>query len=135
MGAIENPQHEKFTQVWHATNNKTEAYRQAYPNRADKWKPETINNKASALSRTDEVKARYAELQQATAQKHQTTVEDLIKELDENRRVALSAETPQTSAANSATLGKARLLGLDVQKVEHSGSIPLTIILDQDDED
>ena len=135
MGALSNQEHEKFAQVWYETNNKTEAYRQAYPDRVTRWKPETLNNKASALSRTDEVKARFAELQQATAKKHQTTVEDLIKELDENRQVALSAETPQTSAANSATLGKARLLGLDVQKVEHSGSIPLTIILDQDDED
>ncbi len=46
------------------------------------------------------------------------TVESLIKELDENRSIALSAETPQTSAANAATMGKARLCGLDKQLIE-----------------
>ncbi len=46
------------------------------------------------------------------------TIESLIKELDENRSIALSAETPQTSAANAATMGKARLCGLDKQLIE-----------------
>jgi phage terminase small subunit len=46
------------------------------------------------------------------------TIDSLIGELDENRAVALDAETPQASAANAATLGKARLCGLDVHRVE-----------------
>ncbi len=38
-----------------------QAYLDAFPNRK-KWKPETVDNKASALFRKSEVKARYEEL-------------------------------------------------------------------------
>lgn len=57
------------------------------------------------------------------------TVDDLIKELDENRSLAL--DVTQVAAANQATMGKAKLLGLDVQKVDHQssdGSMTPTII-------
>ncbi|RIQ42397.1 terminase small subunit, partial [Bordetella avium] len=37
------------------------------------------------------------------------------------RQAALSAETAQSSAAVAATMGKAKLLGLDKQVIEHSG--------------
>jgi len=33
----------------------------------------------------------------------------------------LTAETPQSSAAVAATMGKAKLTGLDKQIIEHSG--------------
>lgn len=54
-------------------------------------------------------------------QRHGITIESLLKELEEARVVALSAETPQSSAAIAATMGKAKLTGLDKHIVEVSG--------------
>ncbi len=56
------------------------------------------------------------------SEKHMITVEGLIKELEEARQAALSAETPQSSAAISATMGKAKLCGLDKQIIDHQSS-------------
>ena len=53
--------------------------------------------------------------------RHGITIESLLKELEEAREVALSAETPQSSAAIAATMGKAKLTGLDKHIVEVSG--------------
>ena len=114
---LSDPRKELFTQKWHETGNKSEGYRYAFP-ASLKWKDATVHNKASAMSKDDEVKARFAELQTITANTHNVTVSSLIDELNENRRVALSAETPQASAANAATMGKAKLCGLDVVVAE-----------------
>ena len=43
---------------------------------------------------------------------------DLILELEEARKAALKAETPQSSAAVAATMGKAKMLGFDKQIIE-----------------
>ena len=53
--------------------------------------------------------------------RHGITIESLLMELEEAREVALSAETPQSSAAIAATMGKAKLTGLDKHIVEVSG--------------
>lgn len=53
--------------------------------------------------------------------RHGITIESLLRELEEAREVALSAETPQSSAAIAATMGKAKLTGLDKHIVEVSG--------------
>jgi len=56
------------------------------------------------------------------ARRHGITVSGLLKELEEARTIALSCETPQTSAAVSATMSKAKLAGLDKQVIEHTGA-------------
>lgn len=91
--------------------NASEAYRTAYA--AGKMKAETVNKRAYELMANGEITGRVAELQQEHRTKHDITVSDLLKELDEARQAALSAETPQASAAVAATMGKARLTGLD----------------------
>ena len=53
--------------------------------------------------------------------RHGITIESLLNELEEARVAALSAETPQSSAAIAATMGKAKLTGLDKHIVEVSG--------------
>jgi hypothetical protein len=68
-----------------------------------------------------QVQARIAELREAVMDRHQITVDTLLAELEEARTAALGAETPQTSAAVSATMGKAKLLGLDKKIVEITG--------------
>lgn len=109
---LENQKHEKFCQVWHESGNKSEAYRESHPNSL-KWKDETVHNKASALSKRGEVLARYEQLQEQTLKDHGVTIASLIQELNEARGIALTTETPQTSAAISATMNKAKLVGLD----------------------
>jgi hypothetical protein len=131
MAVLTDQKKESFVQKWHETGNKSEAYRYSHPT-SKKWKDETVHNKASALSKDREVLARYKELQEETAHNHGVTIESLLQELSENRKLAL--EAMQLSAANAATMGKAKLCGLDIQKVEHSGVVPLTIILDEDED-
>lgn len=50
------------------------------------------------------------------------TRDSLIAELEEARLIALSAETPQASAAVSATTAKAKLLGLDKVVIDHTST-------------
>ncbi|EPF5868890.1 terminase small subunit [Morganella morganii] len=102
---------EKFCQAYVETGNASEAYRSAYS--ADKMKAATVNSKAYELLNNGEITVRVAELQQEHRTKHNITVSDLLRELEEARKAALTAETPQSSAAVAATMGKARITGLD----------------------
>ncbi|MEQ5030370.1 terminase small subunit [Morganella morganii] len=102
---------EKFCQAYVETGNASEAYRSAYS--ADKMKAATVNSKAYELLNNGEITVRVAELQQEHRTKHNITVSDLLRELEEARQAALTAETPQSSAAVAATMGKARITGLD----------------------
>ena len=109
---LENVKHEKFCQAWFETGNKSEAFRTSHP-QCSKWKDETVHNKASALSKKDEVRARFEQLQDKALKDHGVTIASLLKELDEARALAMTTETPQTSSAISATMNKAKLVGLD----------------------
>lgn len=91
--------------------NASEAYRAAYA--AGKMKLESIHVNASKLLADTKVALRISELQQEHRNKHDVTVSGLLEELEEARQKALTAETPQASAAVAATMGKARLTGLD----------------------
>jgi hypothetical protein len=64
--------------------------------------------------------ARYEQLQEDTVKAHGVTIESLIEELNEARQAALTADTPQSSAAITATMSKAKLVGLDVHKSEQT---------------
>ena len=55
------------------------------------------------------------------AKRNELTIDDIIKELEEARTAALTAESPQSSAAVAATMGKAKVLGMLVDKKEHTG--------------
>lgn len=112
---------EKFCRTFIETGNASEAYRLAY--NASNMKADSVNRKAKELLDNGKITARLEELRERHAKRHDYTVDDLLAELEEARLIALQAETPQTSAAISATLGKAKLLGLDKKLIEHSGSI------------
>ena len=107
---------EKFCTVYIETGNASEAYRQAY--NSSNMKNETINRKAHEVLENGNVTARLDELRAKHAERHNITVSDLIKELEETKKVALSAMIPQCSAAISATMGKAKLLGFLDKKDE-----------------
>lgn len=110
---------EAFCQAYIETGNASEAYRSAYA--ADKMKPESVHVKAAELLAHGKVAVRVKELQGEIKQRHNVTVDSLLAELEEARQAALTAETPQSSAAVAATLGKAKLTGLDKQIIEHTG--------------
>lgn len=106
--------------VYRETGNATEAYRQAYD--TSNMKPESINRLAKANLDNVKIASRLAELSAKDLKRHQLTIDDLIAELEEARQAALCAETPQSSAAVGATMGKAKLLGMDKQVVDHQSS-------------
>lgn len=78
MGAIavlENARHEKFAQCLFSGMSQRKAYLEAFPN-ARRCKDETIDNKASKLYNTDEVRARLNELKIDSANKAILSVVD-----------------------------------------------------------
>ncbi|MDH1085312.1 terminase small subunit [Pantoea brenneri] len=111
---------EAFCQAYIETGNASQAYRTAYA--ADKMKPESINVNASKLLANAKVALRVNELRETHLDRHKLTIDDLIAELEEARQAALTAETPQSSAAVGATMGKAKLLGLDKVIVDNISS-------------
>ncbi|KMK17787.1 terminase [Pluralibacter gergoviae] len=108
---------EAFCQAYIETGNASEAYRKAYA--ADRMKPESVNRKAKELLDNGKIAARIVALQGEHRQRHNLTVDDLLIELEEARRAALDSDTAQASAAVGATMGKAKLLGLDKLIVDH----------------
>ena len=115
------PKQEKFAQVWHATGNKSEAYRQAY--NCENMSEATINNKAYALSLEGEITARFAEHQKAAQKRNNVTVDTVSQMYLEAWKMAKSIENP--SAMVSAASGMAKLHGLnapDKQHVDHSST-------------
>ncbi|HGJ5864129.1 terminase small subunit [Arsenophonus nasoniae] len=126
------PKQEAFCQAFIETGNASEAYRRAY--NTEKMKAATINRSAKEMLDNPKVAARIAELQGEHREKHNITVDSLLKEFEEHRQLALKTEQP--AAANGATLGKAKLLGFDkvvVDNISSDGSqaqkVPVTIQL------
>lgn len=111
---------ERFAQLVVELGNNSDAYRGAY--NASNMKPETINSKAYVLLQRDDIGTRVAELRGNAIKAHGITMESLLKELEEARTCALTAETVQSSAAVSATMSKAKLLGWDKQIIDHQSS-------------
>lgn len=109
---------EKFCRVLVETNNASEAYRQAY--NCENMKQSTINEEASRALAHPDITARVSELRATHAKRHEITVDDLLRELEEARQLAF--DTEKAAAAVTATMGKAKLLGMDKQVIEHQMS-------------
>ena len=103
------------------TGNASEAYRRSYD--AKNMGQNTIAVKASEMLNKDNISVRLQQLREVHQKRHNVTVDSLVAELEEIKNVALSAETPQSSAAVAAVLGKAKLMGLDKQLVQLSGGL------------
>jgi phage terminase small subunit len=110
---------ELFCRAFIETGEKVTAYKMAY--NAENMKAPVITVKSCELASLPHVAARIDELREAARERNKITVDTLLAELEENRQAALNAETPQAAAATSATMGKAKLLGLDKQIIEHTG--------------
>ena len=114
------PKQDNFCRLYIELGNASEAYRQAYD--ADDMNQNTVNKNASVLLENPKIATRLNQIRSEHMKRHNLTVGDLLKELEEARQAALGAENPQSSAAVAATMGKAKLLGLDKQVIDHQSS-------------
>lgn len=99
---------EAFCQRYIETGNASEAYRLVYQSKA---KPETQHRSAHALLKSPKVAARVEQLRKGLEKAHHVTVASLMAELEEARKLAKQVKAP--SSMVSATMGKAKLAGLD----------------------
>lgn len=118
MPVLPNPRHESFAQALAKGKTADEAYALAG------YKPNRGN--AATLKANQSILDRVAELQQRAAKKVEVTVESLAIELEEARQIAIAEK--QSSAAVSATMGKAKLFGLGVEHRKLSGSVQVVTI-------
>ena len=73
---------EKYCQARAGGKSQRQAYLEAYPN-SRKWKPETVDNKACNLEKTDEVLARLRELTVENEKTAGLTRKNLLDRLEE----------------------------------------------------
>lgn len=108
---------ELFCLSYVETGNASEAYRQSYntANMADK----TAQREGYNLLQNPLVQARIEELRIKVMERHEITVDTLLAELEEARLIG--KETRKAAAMIAASMGKAKLLGLDKQIVELTG--------------
>lgn len=90
----------------------------------------TVTVSASRLWTSKVLQAYVEELRAEVRQRFMVTIESLIAELEEARQAALGAESPQCGAAVSATMGKAKICGLDKQIIEHRGSVDQPLVIE-----
>jgi phage terminase small subunit len=113
------------------TGNSSEAYRRSYSTSG--MTTASVNRCAKDVYDNVNVSSMIEQLRKKAMKRNQITVDTLLDELEEARKAALEADTAQSSAAVSATMGKARLLGLDKKIVDHMSSdgslMPTKIVL------
>lgn len=100
---------ENFCLAYVETGNASEAYRRAYD--TEDMLPATVNRHAHGMLENDKIAARISDLRSSVMQRHKITVDDLLAELEEARAMAIKTEKAGPMA--QATMGKAKLLGLD----------------------
>ncbi|QYC51392.1 terminase small subunit [Acinetobacter phage vB_AbaM_fThrA] len=110
------PKQENFCQLYIELGNASEAYRQSYD--ADSMNENTVHRNASALLDNNKVATRIEQIRKEHKKRHNITVDTLLLELEEARQAALTGERIQSAAAVAATMGKAKLLGLDKQIID-----------------
>lgn len=118
------PKQEAFCQRYLESGNASEAYRQCYS--TEKAKPETINRSAKELLDNPKIATRLEELRGVALAAHGVTIASLVAELEEARQVAKARA--QGAAMVQATMGKAKLAGLDDgEKVDDSTPVPAAV--------
>jgi hypothetical protein len=107
MPALKNFKHELFAQELAKGTSQLAAYETAG------YKPTDAH--ACRLASDGRVRARVAELQAEAAKQTKLTIHDIVRQLDEDRAFARS--NGHSSAAVSASMGQAKLLGYLVDKI------------------
>lgn len=119
-GPLKNPKWERFVQAIVKGKTLGAAYVAAGYKRNDK--------NAARLKKTEGVAARLAELQSRVAEKAVITAADIAAQLDEDRTFARGLM--HSAAAVSATMGKAKVLGLIVNQHSGPGGGPIPMHFD-----
>lgn len=91
---------------------------------AKNMQPGTVWTQACLLLQNQKVADRVQALRAKLAEKHEVTLLSISLELEEARQLAM--ETSQTSAAVSASMGKAKLHGFLRERLELSGQVATT---------
>lgn len=113
---------ENFCKFFIELGNASEAYRRSYD--AKKMKETSVWIEATRLMDNPLVTQRILSARVRAAARHDITVDDLIDELEEARDAAAGAMIVQSSAMVSATVAKAKLLGLEApSKLEIKGFV------------
>lgn len=112
MPVLKNPKHERFAQELAKGKSAAEAYQTAG------YSPNPGN--CIRLKGNESVSNRVAEIVGRVAKRAEVTIEDIARQLDEDR--ALAHEVKQAGAAVSASSVKAKLFGLIREKHEHTGA-------------
>jgi phage terminase small subunit len=113
MATLFNPRHETFVRHWLKTGNGAQSYLAAG------YKPTTRNAldvSASQLLRRPKIKARINEVRRQMSYKTRVTLETLVEQAEDARRLAMATEQP--GAAIQATTLQAKLVGLLVERKE-----------------
>lgn len=114
MAVLTNQRHERFAQEMAKGMSATEAYASAG------YKPDDGN--ATRLTGNDRVQARVAELLSKGAERTLVTIESITEELEAARLLAMHKDVSNPSAAVAASMGKAKLYGLLVDKTESNNT-------------
>lgn len=83
------------------------------------YSPKTAKSVGSENLTKPDIAAAIAKFQQKVAKKAEISIQSLADELEEARAIAIADRA--SSAAVAATMGKAKLFGLIVEKKQHSG--------------
>ena len=101
MPALRHPRREAFARARAEGKGLSESYAEAG------YRAHAGN--AYRLSKNEQICRRVLEIQSQTVQRTVTTIEDMIAQIDEDRRFA--RERGHSAAALAASMGKAKLLG------------------------
>jgi len=115
------PKQEAFARHRASGMTQSDAYREAF-DVGENTKPETVHKRASELMAKGEIAGRIAELQNDTLDRYRATLDDLLDELEQARSMAI--KTGKAAAMVAASMGKAKLLGLEApSKMELGGEL------------
>ena len=106
---------ERFAQLFVRTGNAADAYLQAYACQRG-TKRTTLRAEGHKLIQHPEIARRIEQLRERVRKSHDLTVQDILNELDENRELAV--REGQASAATQATMGKAKVSGFLVERIQ-----------------
>ncbi len=107
------PKQADFVRLYFELGNASEAYKRAYNSHA---KPNTLHRKANDLLKHPVIKKEVQTMQAQARERNQVTIDKVVDELEEARQIA--KQSGNAAAMVSATLGKAKVLGLVVDKQE-----------------
>lgn len=105
---------QRFVEAYPLSNSGAEAARKAG------YAEKHAGRRSQELLQKPHIKRAIEKRQTQYSQYANVTAYDIVSELDAIRVAALGAKPPQCAAAVNATVNKARILGLDVIRIDHT---------------